>query len=107
MHATYDSREVRAVAGDQTTWCGAAGTSNPLNPAPGTQKSLLAPQVTWTTGEPDAVVLGRLRNASVVQGLAEERVRVVLQVHRCSSALLGAVNVDPGIQTLCSPESAK
>lgn len=36
--------------------------------------------MTWTAGEPDAVVLGRLRNASVVQGLAEERVRVVLQV---------------------------
>lgn len=51
-----------------------------LDPAPHTQKSLLAPQVTWTIGEPDAVVLGRLRNASVVQGLAEERVRVVLQV---------------------------
>ncbi|KAK9839624.1 hypothetical protein WJX81_001442 [Elliptochloris bilobata] len=36
-------------------------------------------QVSWTAGEPDAVVLGRLRNASVVQGLAEERVHVVLQ----------------------------
>ena len=36
--------------------------------------------MSWTAGEPDAVVLGRLRNASVVQGLAEERVRVVLQV---------------------------
>jgi hypothetical protein len=38
--------------------------------------------VTWTAGEPDEVVLGRLRNASVVQGLAEQRVRVVLQARR-------------------------
>ncbi len=38
--------------------------------------------MTWTAGEPDEVVLGRLRNASVVQGLAEQRVRVVLQARR-------------------------
>ena len=39
-------------------------------------------QVTWTAGEPDEVVLGRLRNASAVQGLAEQRVRVVLQARQ-------------------------
>lgn len=38
------------------------------------------------------MVLGRLRNASVVQCLAEERVRVVLQVICCTFALAGAVD---------------
>ncbi|BDA47659.1 probable calcium-independent phospholipase A2-gamma at C-terminar half [Coccomyxa sp. Obi] len=39
-------------------------------------------QVTWTAGEADAVVLTRLKNASVIHGLHEERVVLALEVAR-------------------------
>ncbi|EIE23713.1 hypothetical protein COCSUDRAFT_41874 [Coccomyxa subellipsoidea C-169] len=39
-------------------------------------------QVTWTAGEADAVVLTRLKNASVIHGLHEERVVLQLDLAR-------------------------
>lgn len=38
--------------------------------------------MTWTAGEADAVVLTRLKNASVIHGLHEERVVLALEVAR-------------------------
>ncbi len=61
---------------------GRAPLLRPTEPARRASRGSASRQVTWTAGEPDEVVLGRLRNASVVQGLAEQRVRVVLQARR-------------------------
>ena len=42
----------------------------------------LRPQVVWVAGEPDDVVRSRLRNASVIHGLHEERVFLGLSLAR-------------------------
>jgi hypothetical protein len=41
-----------------------------------------AAQVQWTAGDPDAVVMTRLKNASVIHGLHEETVELQLSIAR-------------------------
>jgi len=53
-------------------------------------------QVAWTTGEADAVVLTRLKNASVIHGFHEEKVVVHMTVTRADTpgGTVSAANFD-------------